>query len=186
MEAQSDFLIIVIPIIFIVIIYLIACRSKGGKSNMTNLENPTKFSRLPIVTITANNILLDENMKLTEQARSALVTLAKKASIFIFILVKDQEEVNRISDSMVQEFSGLVDKEQILYTQTEEGRASMSRQLEPAAHIDFDPEVVRLTSIFIPTAFIAPMSVESQYSKWHATSVGALINGNNEFINSLK
>lgn len=189
MDDQSDFLTILIPVLVVLIIYFISRKAKGNtdaSGTDTSVKN-RKQNQIPIVTITANNILFDNSMKMDGKTRSALELLSKHACIYIFILVDGFEEMKRIKEEMEKEFEGIVDKEHILYSEKVEGRQSLARQIEPVAHIDFDPEIVHLTSIFIPTVLIAPSSVECKYAKWQSESISDfLTNGNTDFFNSLK
>lgn len=189
MDEQSDFLTIIIPIIIVFVVYFISCKLRGNNTG-GKTRAPVqiqKRNRIPIVTITANNILLDSDMRMNEKTRSALEDLAKRACIYVFILVKGIDEMKQIKEKMDAEFEGIVDKEHILYSEKPEGRQSMARQIQPAAHIDFDPEIVHLTSIFIPTAFIAPSDVKCKFAKWQSESICDLLaNGSTDFFNTLK
>ncbi|OHS96403.1 hypothetical protein TRFO_37479 [Tritrichomonas foetus] len=113
--------------------------------------------------------------------------LSKHACIFIFIDVKDQEEADALLEPLKKEFEGIVDGDHILFSQTEMGRASMTRQLDSSAHFDFSTEVTHQASIFMNTILIAPDSVETTHFKWRGTNFkDFMTNGNTEFIKSLQ
>lgn len=182
MEYNTDTLIVLLPLLILGAFYVLFCRgTKNSSSKSSNNKNkgPTK----PVVTITANHILLDDNMKMDNGTRLSLELLAQHASIFLIIAVKDQDEANSLLEPMAKEFEGIVDKEQILYSQVPLGRASLSRQLEPKAHIDFDAEVILQTAIFHDSILIAPKTVESTHAKWRADNFKDFITqGNTEFF----
>ena len=189
MVALSDILIFAIPLLIILVFYLQSYRGKSQNQSASKEKKRSaeSLSKLPIVTITANNILLDNSMKMNPGNKLALEMLTKHACVFLFVIVKDQDEANELNEKMAKEFEGLVDPDHILYTQTEIGRASMSRQLEPVAHFDFDPEVVHQTSIFISTVMIAPDNVDSPHAKWKSNNFkDFMTNGNTEFFNLLR
>ncbi|KAK8844917.1 hypothetical protein M9Y10_021090 [Tritrichomonas musculus] len=187
MAALSDILILVVPLIIAVIVYLQICRTRSKPSVSTEHEESKQLSKLPIVTITANEILLDKDMKLLgDGTKPALEMLSKHACIFLFVMVDKQEEADALRQPLAKQFEGVIDPEHILYTQKELGRASMSRQLESVAHFDYDPEVVHQTSIFFNTVLIAPPNVESPHAKWKASSFKDFItSGNTEFFDSI-
>ena len=178
-----DTLILVIPVAIFALIYFVMCNRKPRNSSLGNGNQDLQMSRSPIVTITANDILLDENMKINEGTRNALKLLAQRATLFIFVVVKDQKEADSLLEPIATEFKDITDRENILYCQTPEGRASMARQLRAVSHIDYDVEVIHLIANFFPGVLIAPPEVESQYARWRATSFQEFMtNGDTSFL----
>ena len=180
-QSFADFAIIAIPILVAVLIYTLACgaRKSGSPSASQKKERTVNLSKLPIVTVTANDILLN-NYKMNEDARAALERLTEKACVFVFVIVRDLQHQTEIEEAVTEEFNGVIDSDHILYCQTALGRASMSRQLEAVAHIDFDPETVHQVSIFHKAALIAPSYVESPHAAWKSQSLTEIV-ANPEF-----
>lgn len=188
MAELSDILILVIPLFFVILIYLQMCRTRTTKNSSSLKKEVKQLSSLPIVSITANDILLSKDMKIVDEGtKLALEMLAKHACIFLFVIVNNQEEADNLLEPISKEFEGLVDPDNILFTQTQLGRASMARALESLAHIDFDPEVVHQTSIFINSVLIASPEVDSQYAKWKGTTFKEFITrGSTDFFASFR
>lgn len=179
-----DAMMFTIPLIAISIVYFIFFNKKEDKPK-TTVKEPVR-TILPIVTITANNILLDDNMKIIDGIKDAFDILAKRASIYIFVVVKDMDEAKDLREKIVEEFNGILSGNHILFCQTPIGRASMARQLEAVAFFDYDPEGVHQASIFMPTVLIAPESTESQFAKFrHSSFVDFMTNGQTDFFNIL-
>lgn len=173
-QSLADVALIAIPILVAVLIYTLACgaRKSGSPSTAQKRERTVNLSKLPIVTITANDIILDENYSLKSQSREGLELLANRSCVFVFVVVRDYQHQTEIEEHVTQQLDGIVQADHILYCQTALGRASMSRQLEAVAHIDFDPEAVHQISIFHKAVLIAPSYVESPHAAWKSETLG--------------
>jgi len=187
MSNLLDISIILIPLVLIFIVYHLVCGNKAPVNRETNNAEPAKtITQSPVVTITANYVLLDDSMKMDEGTKMSLQILAKRACIFIFVVVKDKDEANQLKPIIAAEFDGVIEPNRILYCQTAFGRASMARQLEPVAHLDYDPEAIHQASIFFPTVLIAPNELESPHAKWKSNSFRSFMtSGNTDFFNLL-
>lgn len=184
MADETDFLFAIVPLVICVIVYFLFCGgSKNQRQEVQNKTQPTTISQRPIVTITSNNILTDYKDEVDDGTKAALKILAKRVCIFVFVVVKDKEEAERVKPKIAEQLSGLVEPRNILPCQTAIGRASMARQLESVAHFDYDPEAILQSSIFIPSILIAPSSVESPKAKWSCESFqNFMTSGNTEFF----
>jgi hypothetical protein len=144
------------------------------------------LSTLPIITVTANHILLDSYLRMDKVTRLALELLAKRACVFLIIAVTDELEVNSIRANITSQFAGLIPADRILYSQASLGRVLMSRQLEAVAHIDFDPEVIHEASLSLKTVLIAPSDVISTRANWSSANFKDFVtNGNTDFFDLL-
>ena len=183
----GDLVVVLVPMLIAVIVYVFACGTKKRSSTVaTKGERDVSLSKLPIVTITANHVLLDDNLEMNRSTSAALELLTKRACVFVFVVVKDMEEQERIKDQINKQFEGLIDEDNILYCQTPMGRASMSRQLSAVSHIDYDPEVIHQIAIFYKAVLIAPRNVESPHAAWRCESFSEFMtNGNTEFLELL-
>ena len=183
----GDLLVIIVPILIAILVYTLAFSgSKPANVVAAKGERDVALSKQSIVTITANHILLDDNLEMDGPTRASLELLTKRACVFVFVVVKDLEEQERIQERIAKQFEGLIDPDSILYCQTAMGRASMSRQLDAVSHIDFDPEVVHQVAIFHKTVLIAPKTVDSPHAAWRCGSFSEFMtNGNTEFLELL-
>lgn len=189
MSDWTDFLVIFAPIVIAAVIYILVYGPKKSVHAVASKsEHEVSLSEgRPIVTITANHILLDDNLQMDRKTRSALEILTDRAVVFVFVVVADLEEQRRIEADIAQVFSGVVPEGNILYCQTAMGRAYMSRQLAAVAHFDFDLEVIHQVSIFYKSVLIAPKTVESQHASWHAESFSDFMtSGNTDFLDLLR
>jgi hypothetical protein len=144
------------------------------------------LSNLPIVTVTANNILLDSLFQMDRITRLSLEILVKRACVFLMIAVKDESELDAIRGPVISQFRGLIPPSQILFSQISLGRVLLARQLEAVAHIDFDPDVVHEASLFLKTALIAPPEVASARATWSSPSFTTFVtNESTDFFNLL-
>jgi hypothetical protein len=159
----TDVLVMGIPILVAVIVYFCMQRPANTPPPSRARVTEPKLSRIPIVTITANSILLSPDGQLQPSTRTALAKLSRTVSVYVFVVVADFEEQRAAEQQIAAQFKDLVDPEQILYCQTPTGRSSMARQLEPALHIDYDPETLHLVSIFHPSVLIGG-GAESPYA----------------------
>jgi hypothetical protein len=125
----------------------------------------------PIVSITANQILLDRQWRLDARTRPALRVLSKHASLFVIVIVRDCAHLESLHSNILNEFKGELDLSQILFCQTAAGRASMVLHLEARAHFDFDPDVIHQVSLFQKTVHIAPEQTRSPHTIWAAESL---------------
>ena len=187
MGDSTDFLVIFVPIVIAIVIYMLVYGvKKPSGAQATKVDREVSLSPLPIVTITANHILLDDNLKMDDQTRSALELLSKRACVFVIVVVEDLAEQKRIEGEVASAFSGIIPEMNILYSQTAIGRASMARQLSAVSHFDFDPEAIHQVAIFFKSVLIAPRAVESQHASWRAESFGDFIESRNaEFFELL-
>ena len=77
MGDSTDFLVIFVPIVIAIVIYMLVYGvKKPSGAQATKVDREVSLSPLPIVTITANHILLDDNLKMDDQTRSALELLS--------------------------------------------------------------------------------------------------------------
>ena len=188
-DQLTDFAIIVIPALVALLVYTLACgaRKPRSQSSAQKKERTVNLSQRPIVTIAANNILLDDNYKLNDASRAALELLVKKACVFVFVQVNDREQQSEVEKSVSEQFAGIIDFDSILYCQTSVGRASMARQLETVAHFDFDPEAIHQVSIFHKAVLIAPSYVDCHHATWQAQSFSEFMaNQNGDFLELLR
>lgn len=171
--------------IFAVVYYFFLGPGKKANNEDQNKEVKTIASK-PIVTITANHVLVDDDLNINEGTHMALEILAKRACIFVFVIVKDKEESIHCKQVLSEKLAGLVDPNHILPCQTPMGCASMARQLESTAHFDYNPEAIHQASIFIPSILIAPPTVESPHARWSNPSFeNFMTNPNTEFFSIL-
>ena len=184
MGEELDYLFVIIPIVACTILYFLFCTgSSNNRKEEKKNENQNPISQKPIVTIASNFILANENNEIDNNTRAALEILAKRATIFVFPVVKDQAEADIVKPKLAEELKDLVEERNILPCQTAIGRASMARQLCPVAHFDYEPEAVLQTSIFMPTVLIAPKTVVSPKAKWSSESFADFMtSGNTEFF----
>jgi hypothetical protein len=143
----------------------------------SNATEPTLDGPLnsPIVSITANQILLDRQWRIDAQTRQALRVLSKHASLFVIVVVRGAAELDAIRSNVLNEFKSVIDLSQILFCQTAAGRASMVLHLEVRAHFDFDPDVIHQVSFFQKTVHIATEQVRSPHAAWAAESLGQFL-----------
>ena len=185
MSEIMDYVYMVVPIVLCTVLYFLFCQ--GGNETRTEVKKTNTQTNIsnekPIVSIASNYVLTDENSEISSDTKAALEILAKRACIFIFPVVKDQEEADRVKPKLAEQLKGLVQESNILPCQTAIGRASMARQLKCAAHFDYEPEAILQTSIFIPCVLIAPKTVTSPKAKWSSESFADFMtNGNTEFF----
>jgi hypothetical protein len=149
MADWTDIAGFLVPLLILVAIYILKSRSKGrANPQIPSSAKVPALSSLPILSITATNILLDSNLRLRPSVRTLLQQLSRKACIYVIVIVDSISEMWAIRSQISHEFHNVIDDDHILYSQTPFGRASMARQLEVATHLDFDPEVIHQVSIF--------------------------------------
>jgi len=77
-------------------------------------------------------------------AREAFRELCQSNDVYLITTVSGEEEAERVR--AFYEGSGLhddgLDRRKVLFCQTNKGRESMARQIEPAVHIDSDRTIV--------------------------------------------
>ena len=187
MGEGMDYLFLIIPIVVCTIFYFFFCSGPAANrkdEKKTSEQNP--ISQKPIVTISSNYVLTNDQNQIDANTKAALEILAKRACIFVFPVVKDQEEADLVKPKLAEQLKDLVEARNILPCQTAIGRASMARQLKSAAHFDYDPEAVFQTSIFIPSILIAPKTVTSPKARWSSESFADFMtSGNTEFFSLL-
>lgn len=176
MGGLADLAFFVVPLVVIVMVYHLFCReTKTPRAAPNQNELETKVSNRSIVTITANEILLNADMMLIDSARSALEKLSQKACVYVIVVVSSMDEQKAVEPSMLSQFDPIIGNDRVLFCQTSLGRASMSRQLGPVAHVDFDPEVVHQVSIFHRAALVSTSDAISQHAAWRHTSFSDLV-----------
>lgn len=187
MSEYNDSILFILPLAIAAIIYFFfISRGKGSKSEEQNKDAVPTITTKPIVTITANYVLADENWNISNGTRMALEILSKRTCIFVFAIVKDKDEAALAKKLLSERLNGLVEPSHILPCQTAMGCASMARQLDSSAHFDYNPEAIHQASIFITSILIAPPSVESPHAKWTNSSFEDFITGGNtEFFSIL-
>jgi hypothetical protein len=169
MSDWSDIAIIVVPLLIAFAIYVLAFGGKGQSNPSAPPAQTPPLSSLPIVSITATNILLDSQLRLRPSARAMLQQISRTACVYVIVVVHDLGEMRAIHSQVAREFQNAIGDDHILYSQTALGRASMARQLEVAAHLDFDPEVIHQVSVFHSAVLIA-REVSTQHAKAHAAT----------------
>ena len=185
MEDLMDYVYMIVPVILCTVFYFFFCQGSANPHTEEKKVEPQKniSNEKPIVSIASNYILTNENNEISSDTKAALEILAKRACIFLFPVVKDQEEADVVKPKLAEQLKGLVQETNILPCQTAIGRASMARQLKCAAHFDYEPEAVLQTSIFIPCVLIAPKTVTSPKAKWSSESFADFMtSGNTEFF----
>lgn len=166
-----------LPIIFLTLlicaisfIYFFAKKSKP-QSFLSISTFFSTSSNLPILTITANSILLDSNYHLLPNIDTFLMELFNNFVIYIFVEVKDDQHLTHVENDVYSAFQNIISKENILFCQTSIGRSPMCRQLESNLHIEYDIDAARLNSIYCPTAFISPTKPDNLNTQFHASSL---------------
>ena len=180
-----DLILILGPLSFFLIFYYTFCNKPNNQKEIEDINSHlNKNLLLPNITICGNEILLNSNNEIEQNIRSSLEILKKRSNLYIIINVKDEVELKECEEKIINEFKGLIDSNNILFSQNSIGRASIARQLEPIAHFDFDPETIHQTSIFIPSIYIGPDYIECPYAKWSCNSFFKFItNGKTDFFN---
>ena len=73
MSNLLDISIILIPLVLVFIVYHLVCGHKAPVNRETNNTEPAKtITQSPVVTITANYVLLDDSMKMDEGTKMSL------------------------------------------------------------------------------------------------------------------
>jgi hypothetical protein len=149
-----DIAVIAIPLLIALLVYALVNSTKKPGSSAPVAPSPSA-SALPTVTITANQILLDEAWAVVPRVRGVLDALAKRSSLYVIVCVESMAQMRELRPIVERELDGVVSTDQILFCETNVGRASMARQLEVLVHFDFDPEAIRQVAIFHKAVLVA-------------------------------
>ncbi|KAJ1720815.1 hypothetical protein LPJ53_004603 [Coemansia erecta] len=104
------------------------------------------LDRRPLVTISANGILLD-GPHVRPQARAIIQHLERTYAVYVVVCVAQAEDEERVLHTL--EDAGVAGRNHVLFCQTDEGRAHLVRHLltagsvTHAGHVDTDAQVVR-------------------------------------------
>ena len=86
------------------------CRTRTTKNSSSLKKEVKQLSSLPIVSITANDILLSKDKKIIDEGtKLALEMLAKHACIFLFVIVNDQEEADNLLEPISKDIPEIFD-----------------------------------------------------------------------------
>jgi hypothetical protein len=178
------------PLVGIIIAFiaclLFCCFHWRRRPRSSKASRRAILSNSPIVTITANHVLLDSLFQMDRITRLSLEILVKRACVFLIIAVKDEAEMTAIRDPAIAQFHGLIPPTHILFSQVTLGRVLLARQLEAVAHIDFEPEVIHEASLALKTVMIAPPEVSSARATWSSPSFTDFVtNGSTDFFELL-
>jgi hypothetical protein len=172
----SDFAVFVVPFFLALLLYIFVSGAK--KSPPPNPSRTAQASpSLPIVSITANRILLDSEWSLSPSNRAIIESLSKRSTLYVIAIVQSMAEMRGIREILNREFEGIIPDDQILFCQTAMGRASMARQLEVTVHLDFDPETIRQVAIFHGAVLIAEKGVNAPAAACVCESLEQFANG---------
>jgi hypothetical protein len=171
-------------VLFIVI--AIFCFIRGRRANAREGCQPAVLWPKPIVTLTANHILLKSDWSLDNKARLALAILTKRAGVFILVFVHDADEEADRRPVVTHQFRGVIDASQILFCQTAIGRVVIAEQLESVVHFDFDPDVINEMASSRKTVLIAACDGNGKRADWAApTFKQFMTNGNTDLFKLL-
>jgi hypothetical protein len=93
----------------------------------------------------------ENTLAVKKSAVPYLKRLAKMCDLYVITRVPNDETERAVTDALRDSgiFSAGLDERKALFCETEDGRISMVRQLEPHLHIDGDPEIVAALQRFI-------------------------------------
>jgi hypothetical protein len=163
-----DFVILLVTLIITFAVYTLTLGKERHTKHSDSL--PVSLSSQSIITITANDILLDSNFVLNPITRKLLWSLSQRACVYVIVVVGNMNQMRVIRSSIIDEFKNVVNEDCILFCQTALGRSSMVRQLEPIVHLDYDPQVVHQVSIFHRAVLIADSQVSSPHALCQCSS----------------
>jgi hypothetical protein len=172
--------------LFVIFIVVAIFRFVRRRANARQGCPPPVLSSRPIVTLTANHVLLKSDWSLDKKARLALAILTKRACVFVLVFVHDADEEAERRPIVAREFHGIVDESQILFCQTAIGRVAMAQQLESVVHFDFDPDVISEMAPSRKTVIISDCEGNGKRADWAApTFKEFMTNGNTDFFKLL-
>jgi hypothetical protein len=164
----EDFAILAITLL---IAFLVYTRTIGRKVPIRFGAPPSvPASPRPIVTIAANDILLDADFRVRPPARAHLRELSKRACVYLIVVVRDRAHADSVRAQLLRELDECADADCVLFCQTAVGRAAIARQLEPALHLDFDPAVVHEVALFFRAVLVARAGLSSPHAVCHCLS----------------
>jgi hypothetical protein len=158
----EDFAIFIVTLAIAFTVYAFVFRRKRSAKSVQRLN--VALSSMPIVTIAANHILLDSDFKISSSARKMLSRLSQRACIYVIVMAANMDQAQLLRDPIINELKKVLSEDRLLFCQTAIGRASMTRQLEPIVHFDFDPEVVHQISFFFNAVLISSAQVDAPHA----------------------
>ncbi|KAK1444778.1 hypothetical protein BgAZ_106840 [Babesia gibsoni] len=102
-------------------------------------EESESTKRKTSISIFANDLIFCKGtLDLQVDNARVLADLASKCSLYLFIQVENEDDVEVILQELEQcdAFKGELKKHRVLFSHTSSGRASMVRQLQPMVHVE--------------------------------------------------
>lgn len=94
------------------------------------------------------------------EAASPLRSIASKVELYVVVRVDDDDMEHAVTDAFASAGlfeRGLLDRRKLIFCETDIGRISVARQLEPNVHIDENVEVIGDLQRFLPmVALVSP------------------------------
>jgi len=149
-----------------------------GASNNDASQSQQRRGGVKRITCSSKEVLLGlgTTIEFLPTARDAFVELCRSYDMYLVTTVSDKKQVDQVREFLEQ--SGLhdegLDRRKVLFCETNKGRESFARQIEPSIHIDGDPVIVQALKPHLKESWLVLSSCTARTTAGNVTTAPTL------------